>query len=94
MENKNYTITDRRGLGNGQERLGEICRVCGSKEVHSKNYNTPTMECIKYLQDQSTFQLEKVKEAIKYLGGHQHSDTINKAIKILKEVYEPEVHTQ
>jgi hypothetical protein len=87
MKKKDYTITDRRGMSDGQEHPEEVCRVCGSKEVHSKNYGRPTMECVRYLQDQETLRLEKVKEAIKYLGGHQHSDTINKAIKLLKEVY-------
>lgn len=86
---KSYTINDRRGLElkDGQECMDEVCRVCGSQEVHSKEYGRPTLECVRYLKDQSTLQLEKVKEAIKYLGGHQHSDTINKAITLLKEVY-------
>lgn len=41
-----YTVTDRRG----EEKPQEVCRVCGSKEVHSKTYNNPTMGCIEYLR--------------------------------------------
>lgn len=67
----------------------EVCRVCGSKEVHSKEYGKSTMHCIVYLQDQSSLQLEKVKEAIKLLGGHQHSKTICKAISILQGICKP-----
>ena len=52
MEKKPYTITDRRGMESGQEHPEEVCRVCGSKVVHSKQYGKPTMECIKYLKDQ------------------------------------------
>lgn len=47
---KSYTITDRRGMSDNQEHPEEVCRVCGSKDVHSKKYGQPTMECIKYLQ--------------------------------------------
>ncbi len=49
---KPYTIVDKRGMNEGQEHPEEICRVCGSKEVHSKKYGKPTMECIKFLKDQ------------------------------------------
>ena len=27
-----------------------VCRVCGCKEVHSYDYNRPTMDCIGYLR--------------------------------------------
>lgn len=50
-ENKPYTITDRRGMSKGQEHPNEVCRVCGSKEVHSKQYGKPTMDCITFLQN-------------------------------------------
>jgi hypothetical protein len=52
MSDKPYTITDKRGLEKGQETPNEVCRVCGSQEVHSKKYGKPTMECIKYLKNQ------------------------------------------
>lgn len=43
IEQRNgYTIIDRRG--------GEPCRVCCSQDCHSREYNKPTMECIKYLR--------------------------------------------
>jgi hypothetical protein len=51
MKEKPYTITDRRGMESGQEHPEEVCRVCGSKKVHSKKYYKPTMDCIKYLKD-------------------------------------------
>jgi hypothetical protein len=41
-----YTVNDRRG----QEKPTEVCRVCGSKDTHSREYNKPTMDCIKYLR--------------------------------------------
>ena len=57
-----FKVIDKRG----QEELKEVCRVCGSSDVHSKRYNfcrvcgssdvhskrynLPTMDCIKYLR--------------------------------------------
>jgi len=41
-----YTVNDKRGKKAPQE----VCRVCGAPTVHSKDYNKPTMECIKYLR--------------------------------------------
>jgi hypothetical protein len=52
MNDKPYTITDKRGMSKGQEHPKEVCRVCGSKEVHSKKYGKPTMDCITYLKNQ------------------------------------------
>lgn len=43
-----YTVNDRRL----KEKVKEVCRVCGSKKVHTKKYNDPTMECIKYLRSE------------------------------------------
>lgn len=31
---------------------GEVCRVCGSRDVHSRDYDKPTMDCINYLKDE------------------------------------------
>lgn len=45
----NYTVNDRRG--ESKEPLELPCRVCGSPTEHSKDYNKPTMDCIKYLRD-------------------------------------------
>ena len=48
-----YTVIDKRG----QEPAKEVCRVCGApietKGTHSLEYNKPTMDCIKYLREQS-----------------------------------------
>ena len=48
-----YTVIDKRG----QEPTKEVCRVCGApievKGTHSLQYNKPTMDCIKYLRNQS-----------------------------------------
>jgi hypothetical protein len=43
-----FTIRDRRGKDGDEPK--EVCRVCGSKVVHSREYNHPTMECIQYLR--------------------------------------------
>jgi formate dehydrogenase maturation protein FdhE len=43
---RGYIVHDRRG----KEEITEVCRVCGSPEVHSKVYNQPTMDCVKYLR--------------------------------------------
>ncbi len=59
-EDKPYTITDRRGMKEGQEHSDEVCRVCGSKEVHSKQYGKPTTECITFLKNQIVL-LERMK---------------------------------
>lgn len=42
-----YTVNDRRG----KEREDvEVCRVCGSKVVHSRAYEKPTFECVKFFR--------------------------------------------
>jgi hypothetical protein len=51
MNEKRYTITDRRGMNDGQELPDEVCRVCGATTIHSKKYGQPTMECITYLKN-------------------------------------------
>ena len=63
---KGYTVTDRRGMESGQEHPEEVCRVCGSKEVHSKQYGKPTMECINFLQTriQSLETEERLKAVV------------------------------
>lgn len=48
-ETKGYAVRDRRG-GKDQEPK-EACRVCGSSEVHTRDYNQPTMKCIEHLRD-------------------------------------------
>jgi hypothetical protein len=40
-------IIDRRGGKNPKPT--EACRVCGSKEVHTREYNQPTKECMQYM---------------------------------------------
>lgn len=42
-----YKVLDKRG----EEKDKTLpCRVCGCPIEHSKDYNKPTMECIKYLR--------------------------------------------
>lgn len=45
-----YTINDKRR----QEAPADPCRTCGAprskEEPHTLSYNTPTMDCIKYLR--------------------------------------------
>jgi hypothetical protein len=43
-----FTVIDKRGLGVFKPK--EVCRVCGSTDVHSTQYNKPTMDCIHYLK--------------------------------------------
>lgn len=50
----NYTVNDKRG----KEPTTEPCRVCGAKIPHSKEYNKPTMDCIKHLRSRIA-ELEK-----------------------------------
>lgn len=45
-----YTVNDRRGT----RPVDEVCRVCGSEEVHTTNYNQPTMACVAYLRALAT----------------------------------------
>lgn len=44
-----YTVHDRRGLS--KEEIKETCRVCGSKHIHTRSYNNPTMGCIKHYRE-------------------------------------------
>jgi hypothetical protein len=60
MDEKPYTITDRRGLNEGQEHPEEVCRVCGAQVVHSKEYGKPTMECIIFLNNTIAILSEKL----------------------------------
>lgn len=32
------------------EEVAEVCRVCGSKDVHSTVYDNPTMKCIHFMR--------------------------------------------
>lgn len=50
MADKAYTVRDRRG---GQHpETAEACRVCGSAQVHTREYSKPTMDCIEFLRSQ------------------------------------------
>jgi hypothetical protein len=44
-----YTVIDKRGE-NKDKKPPEVCRVCGSLVVHTKDYNKPSMDCIKFLR--------------------------------------------
>lgn len=50
MSEKSYTVRDRRGGKNGEP--AEACRACGSATVHTREYNQPTMDCIRDLRGQ------------------------------------------
>jgi hypothetical protein len=60
MADKGYTVRDRRGGQNPEP--AEVCRVCGSPEVHSLKYNQPTMECIAFYRSQVSGLDEKCQE--------------------------------
>lgn len=47
-DDKGFKVIDRRG----REEPKEACRVCGAPECHSKAYNQPGMDCIKYLRSE------------------------------------------
>jgi hypothetical protein len=48
-EKDGYAVNDRRG----EEEPKEVCRCCCSPEVHTRDYNAPTVECINYLHAQN-----------------------------------------
>jgi len=52
-----YTINDKRFK---DEEPLEVCRVCGSREVHTREYNIPTMKCIEHYRE----LLKKTTEAL------------------------------
>ncbi|MFA5071117.1 MAG: hypothetical protein WC511_01980 [Candidatus Pacearchaeota archaeon] len=62
-----YTINDRRH-NSAKKEATEACRVCGSSEVHTREYNKPTMLCIGYLR-QTISDLEKNLLTYKTLSG-------------------------
>jgi hypothetical protein len=46
-----HTVIDRRRLSEDYvEPPSEVCRICGSTTVHTREYNKPTMDCINYLR--------------------------------------------
>lgn len=48
-KNKGYTVKDRRG----KDQETEVCRVCGcpgDPKPHTRIYEQPTMECVKFLR--------------------------------------------
>lgn len=45
------------------EKNVEVCRICGSKEIHSFAYDIPTMRCVNYLKS----RLKAVETAVKVL---------------------------
>ncbi len=56
-----FIIHDRRG----EVEPKPVCRVCGSQDEHTRDYNFPTMQCIKYLREkiaklESTQQTDEV----------------------------------
>lgn len=43
-----HNVIDKRGTDYKEPK--EVCRVCGSETVHTRDYGRPTTECIKYLK--------------------------------------------
>lgn len=66
MEEKKegFVVRDLRGVEN---KPGEVCRVCGSVNIHSRTYDAPTMDCIKYYRTQLAL-VEKIMELSKPHG--------------------------
>ena len=54
-----YIFNDRRG----HEPPKEACVVCGcTDEVHSSEYNTPTMKCIEFLRKENLVLLNRIHQ--------------------------------
>jgi hypothetical protein len=84
-EKKNgYTVIDRRGQ---EEKDVEVCRVCASKEVHTRDYNVPTMECVNHLWDQIRTQEDLLLKAAKILAA-QAEDSMEDVKAIIEKSYE------
>lgn len=46
-----FTVNDRRGsAAEDTPASDEVCRICGSTEVHSREYNKPTMACVEFFR--------------------------------------------
>ena len=77
---------------NSDDYSGEVCRVCGCRDVHTKLYNKPTMDCISYLREEinryitvNKKNIEAAREYVKMIGERDVkirilSDTIEGAI--------------
>jgi hypothetical protein len=50
-----YIVNDKRGE---EDANVEVCRVCASKDVHTRDYNKPTMACVNHLWERIR-ELEK-----------------------------------
>jgi hypothetical protein len=55
-------IKDNREEFRKRREVGETCRVCGSKEVHSTQYNRPTMDCVEFLRQCMSDMRETIEE--------------------------------
>ena len=54
-----------------KERSREVCRVCGSPDVHVGHYGQPTIKCISYLRDErnrATAELKQLRNIIAFYG--------------------------
>ena len=62
--------------------LLEVCRVCGSKEVHTQKYNKPTMKCIEFLRKKAESEINSWKQIWEYFktldGFTEHSEHLIK----------------
>jgi hypothetical protein len=41
----------------------EVCRFCGSEEVHTRTYGQPTQQCVDYLRGLS-YERDRLVEAV------------------------------
>lgn len=55
---KGYVVNDRRG----KDAPSFPCRVCGSAIEHSTDYNRPTMDCIRFLQEKLQEKIARIEE--------------------------------
>lgn len=44
-----------------QSKSTEACRVCGCSLVHSREYQKPTMDCIRFLRDKIEVLQDELK---------------------------------
>jgi len=63
MDTIGFVVNDKRGKKQEEKEL-ERCRVCGSPEVHSREYNKPTMACINHLRKENQELVDLLDSAI------------------------------
>jgi hypothetical protein len=77
-----YQVIDKRGENKAP---AEVCRVCGSSEVHSGKYNDPTMGCIMHLRKQEKL-LEIYKKHVNRIDDYiEYRYRLAKSIEDVKD---------